>query len=359
MQLNTRLILGYVVLAGLLITMAALSTFGLYEVDRDTLPQLEREEELRGGIIDLVESLEGLDGALLTAMTRGGDNLEALRSAQKQVSQEVDTLVREHGDVASESIESLNVQWAVLTRALDRYQEDPGSYSMVWYESDVLPVFGEVRMAARDLLDEANSRVEVSHQSVRTTAKRNSILIGVLVTVSLVTILVLFLSLRRNLLDRLAKLAAFDRICQESRHRRLDLSGRDDELTQTAEVINRLLDDVETARRSARGRHAWTREVAHSLLEARDDAAVILGMNGTLRMFHPALTFKEASFLAEQLEADTRHEPGEHGKPHDNETLSVFVEPLMGRERQLGWLTVASDSVEALQGRLSEQMAEQ
>lgn len=355
MQLTTRLIMGYAVLAGLIVTMAALSTFGLYEVDRVTLPKLERQETIRNGLIDLIESLERLDSSLLAAMTEGQSDLEAFRRARKQVQNDINGLTDELAESDHQLFSTLESEWVELSTELDRFEESASSYSIRKYESEIFPVFWGVRNASSELLDRADARVDESHDSVRNAASRHSILIGVLVTVSLVTVLFLFFGLRRNLLDRLGKLAEFDRRIgdAEAHHRRIDLGPHDDELSHTARVINRLLDEVAQTRSAAVGRHAWSRQTALALMAFQDDVLVLLDLSGRLKLWHSDLSHATAKTLAASV-SEALEEQDQDGS-FEEPSLGVSLEPLESRSGPLGWLVRSGTDVEEFNARLGPQ----
>jgi hypothetical protein len=272
------MLLGYGYLVGLLLLTAASSLIGFFRLSEGIEAVLEDNFTSIQATMTMLDALERLDSALLTALaepTAFDDSeddrfLEALAQAEANVTEESEPAI----------LARIREEFGGYRSARRHLLEDPPERPRSGYEREVFPRFARTKRAVGDLLEVNQTAMFEADRESRRSALRNGTWIGLLVAIALVSMILLARALQDDLLRRLENLstdlATFGR--GESQLR-LVPEGHD-ELAAIATHVNQILDRHEGREARVLGRLGQEKRLVLALLELAGPDAVLLDRRG-------------------------------------------------------------------------------
>lgn len=283
MTLRTRLLLGYGYLVVLLVITAVSAASGFFGLSNGIDKILQENFASVRASTDMLEALERQDSAMFEALLGEGRGDESLVEADAEFFRALDD-ARENITVERE--EELVRQ---IEQDYDRYQEARDKLisrspdePLSQYNEQVFPQFVDTKQDVLELLDVNHAAMVDADREARSTAVRNGVWLGVLVTVGLLSFVFLTRALREHLLSRLAEFEEVTQaIAEGDEYRRLP-SDRDDELGVIARHFNATVDRLDEVGSEAKGRLAEYRGLVVGLLADVPDEAVLLALDGSM-----------------------------------------------------------------------------
>ena len=282
MTLRTRLLLGYGYLIALLMLSVGTAAFNSQRVSRNIQVVVNSNLVSLGAAIEMIEQIERQDSATLigllqrsepTAMTEAEESFDAAIKGALASALTEDELTMLH---------NLQENYAVYRHAREDLLRSipPDPYAA--YQETVFRAFEEVKRdvdaylaAKREALGAAN--IEASQSAIEA-----AVLLGVLVTVALVSLGPLSRSLQRDVLGRLSEVGHVTEAIAGGDRRRRVRDHYQDELGQVARQLNAALDRQHELESQMQGRLLEQRRVLVGLMKQWPMPAALIGIDGEL-----------------------------------------------------------------------------
>jgi ribosomal protein S24E len=329
MDLRTRILIGYGYLVSLIVVSAVAAAFGFYHLGSRLTEVLDENFASVRWSMEMVETLERQDSALLAALL--GDNnadgamsqsenafLKALDRARSNVTEDrelnvIDEIEREYRDYRQ-----------ARDRLLSRRHDQP----LAAYHEHAFPQFDSVKRSVVELLDLNHQAMVAADETARTAAKRRAAGHGLVMVIALVSFAWLSRALRRDVLLRLANLKSVAGAMASGDLKRRADATRSDELGLLAEQLNSLLDRDEELRGRMDARLAAAHDLVLGLLAAREIQGILFAPDGRV----VALTADDVE-IEPAREALRRFRSDGEGR----DSAFEFIE-LEAGVRSVGWL---------------------
>lgn len=283
MTLRTRLLIGYGYLVVLVVITAVSAASGFFGLSQGIDRILEENFASVEASTEMLEALERQDSAMfemLLGQKRGSDTLveadaeffKALDAARSNVT------VEQEGALVRQIEADFQRYQAARDELISEHPDKP----LAQYNDAVFPLFVDVKEDVLALLDVNHDAMVEADREARSTATRNGVWLGVLVTVGLLSFVFLTRALQKHLLARLAEFEEVtEAIAAGDEYRRLP-AERDDELGVIARHFNAAVDRLDQMRSQSSGRLSEYKGLVIGLMAEVPDEAVLLGLDGAV-----------------------------------------------------------------------------
>lgn len=282
MTLRTRLLLGYGYLIGLLLLSVGTAAFNSQRVTRNIQVIVENNLVSLGAAVSMLEQVERQDSATLVGLMQRGEP-----TAMLQAEEEFDRASARAFEFATTPDEL-----AMLENIKDRYNEyrrlreellrsiPEDAYTA--YHEGVYRTFVELKADVEAYLDAKKKTLGDANIEASQSAVEAAVLLGVLVTVALLSLGPLSRSLQRDVLGRLSEVGHVTEAIAAGDRRRRVRDFYQDELGQVARQLNAALDRQQELESQMQGRLLEQRRVLVGLLKQWPMPAALIGIDGEL-----------------------------------------------------------------------------
>lgn len=281
MDLRTRILVGYGYLVSLVVIGAIAAALGFHHLGSRLSQVLEENFASVRWSMEMVESLERQDSALLAALLGDDDAHRAIEDSERVFLNALDkarsnvTEDRE-SDVIAEVEQAYDSYRDARIRLLARTHEHP----LAAYHSEAFPSFDAVKRSVVKLLDVNHEAMVAADEAARSAARRRAAGYGLVVVIALVSFAWLSRALGRELLARLTNLKSVAKAMADGDFERRADATRPDELGLLGEQLNALVERELELRGRMEARIAVTKELVIGLVAARDTPSTLLATDG-------------------------------------------------------------------------------
>ena len=287
MTLRTRLLLGYAVLVLLLVATGVAGSYEFREISVLVNERLDHFTSTTKSANTLLRAVNQQDRDLLRAII-ASETAPQSAGVQAAHAEFRAALARAHEIADSEqrallqSIRELEPEFVAARDRVLAARTPAGPTRAADYESSFGPALAAIRQPCEALFAGSRQHMFDARDAVRDAANSGSILLGVLVTVGLLSLIALARSMRTHVLERLDELRRFcEAISSGVEHQRALLTGND-ELAQLATQLNVMLDRQSALEGRLQGRLADDRRMLVGMLGVFADGALLLSPSGDL-----------------------------------------------------------------------------
>jgi len=307
MNLRTRILIGYGYLVTLLVISAAGAALGFHQLGSNIGVVLEENFESVRASMAMLEALERQDSALLARLLQ--DSAAAGLLAESESSFRA-ALARAQSNVTianeREILNDIEERFTAYCAARDRLLGSPPERPLQAYDAETFPAFEAVKSRVFDLLDVNHQAMVEADRAAQRTATRRAALLGLLVTLAVLSMGLLSRGLARHLFARLDELKTVAQAIARGDHTRRAAVERTDELGLVAEQLNAALDRQQELRRTMEGRLGRQRQWLLGLLGAWAERAALVSLDGeimasTLGSLDTAAVAEAAARLREEV----------------------------------------------------------
>ncbi len=334
MNIQTRILFGYGYLITLLLIAAGGAAVGFHDLGRTVGTVLAENFLSVRHAMEMLKSVGEFEGSIAASLL---DETEA----------DVDLAASEDAFLAALGDAKRNVTLPgerelldALFAGFERYREARGRLMterpdrpMQTYAREVRPLLDALAVDLLRLLQMNHRAMLEADQTLRERASDRATLLGLLVTLALLSLAFISRELQRVLLRRLQDLRSVAQAIAAGDRTRRAATMPADELGVVAAQLNQALDAEQQAEREMRGRLSQQRRILLALLAARDRPAAVIGLTGEL----VASTLdRKQTRIAERAAADLRR--------RDGPTLDEPVRSLEGWEIRFDELFAGGDT---------------
>jgi hypothetical protein len=336
MTLRTRLLLGYGYLIALLLLSVGTAAFNSQRVSRNIQSVVNDNLVSLSAAVEMLEQMERQDSATLVGMLQR-DEPTAMDEAEEDFDVAVKRAV-EHATSEDEKVmlEHLLEDYEAYRKAREALLSSLPEQPYAAYKETVFPAFDRLKRAAKDYLDNKKTSLGVASTDASQSAIEAAVLLGVLVTVALLSLGPLSRSLQRDVLGRLSEVGHVTEAIAGGDRRRRVRDFYQDELGQVARQLNAALDRQQELESQMQGRLLEQRRVLVGLLKQWPMPAALIGIDGEL----------VASTLSENDEAEL-----DRLTPRVRMAAKVLMTRRFVRAEELSADIKASDGVRVVQMR--------
>ncbi len=288
MTLRTRILLGYGYLIGLLLLSVSVAAINSQRVAGTAKQILDRNIQSLGQAIEMLTQLERQDSETLLGLLQPatGTHLEdaehafevALAAADETSKTSVD-------DEDREVLTSLREEFDDYRRArsdlLSRVYDDPLSAAED-YRAGAQKAFLRLKTAVSGYVAQKTEALKLANDEASRSAIEGAVLLGVLVTIALLSLGFLSRSLQRDVLGRLTEVGHVTEAIAAGDRRRRVRDFYQDELGLVARQLNAALDRQHELESQMQGRLLEQRRVLVGLLNQWPTPAAMIGIDGEL-----------------------------------------------------------------------------
>lgn len=288
MTLRTRILLGYGYLIGLLLLSVSVAAINSQRVAGNAKQILDRNIQSLGQAIEMLGQLERQDSETLLGLLQptAGTRMEeadhafevALAAADATSKSSIDdedrnvlTILREEFD------EYRKVRGELLSRVYD----DPMSAAED-YKATAQKAFMRLKAEVSDYVNQKTEALRLANDAASRSAIEGAVLLGVLVTIALLSLGFLSRSLQRDVLGRLTEVGHVTEAIAAGDRRRRVRDFYQDELGLVARQLNAALDRQHELESQMQGRLLEQRRVLVGLLNQWPTPAAMIGIDGEL-----------------------------------------------------------------------------
>lgn len=284
-NLRTRLLVGYGYMAVLLLLTAGTAAFGFFTINEAISRILSDNFRSVSASFELMNSLERQNTLTKVALLEDSDGNDRLAEADRAFEEALEfaktNVTVEGEEQALVAVrEAFDEYLAARDRTLSVSPDEQTGLTI--YVREVSPKFVETRQAVVALMEINHDAILEADEEARATAVHMVGLLGVLVTVALISMVFLSRALQTHILSRLANLNKVAEAVLTGHHgRRFDTSVND-ELGVVASQLNGALDALDELQAEMRGRLNQQKQLVLGLLEGMDDEMLLIGLDGKL-----------------------------------------------------------------------------
>lgn len=281
MNLRTRLLLGFGYLILLLMLTAGSAAIGFFQISEAIDQILEENFRSVSAAVEMLESLERQATVSMDLMLTGNDEVGDFRDHDEQFERSLliatgNVTVEGEGEIVVELAENYERYKEVRDRIVTERRQQP----MIAYQRELFPRYTDVKERVFDLLTINHQAIIVADENARRTALQTAGWLGMLVTISLISMAVLARLLQQAVLSRFDELTdAAEAILLGEKSRRFEVSGQD-ELSVVARQLNAALDSQDELETEMRGRLNQQKQLVLGLMEEIEEAYWLLGLDG-------------------------------------------------------------------------------
>jgi hypothetical protein len=281
MNLRTRLLLGFGYLIVLLMLTAGSAAIGFFQISEAIDQILEENFRSVSAAVEMLEALERQTTVSIDVMLAGTYEAGHFAEHDDQFERHLAiakgnvTIVGE-GDV----LLALRRDYDTYREVRDRIVATPGRQPMIDYQRELFPQYSEVKEGVFTLLNMNHQAIISADENARRTALQTAGWLGLLVTISLVSMAFLARLLQQAVLSRFDELTdAAEAILLGEKSRRFEVSGHD-ELSVVARQLNAALDAQDELEAEMRGRLNQQKQLVLGMLEEIEGPHCLLGLDG-------------------------------------------------------------------------------
>ncbi len=353
-NLRTRLLVGYGYMVVLLLLTTSTAIFGFVTINEAIDRILSEKLQSVSASVQMMESLELQEELTMRALLGEGIDDDELAAADEVFDQALAT-ARQNVTIAGEEIlldeveERLLVYRALRERVFERHGEllSPRSFAR-----DLFPAFVAIRESVFALIEINHRAMAEADEEAQASALHLAGLLGVIVTIALISMIILSRALQQKVLFRLRNLTRVaEAILTGDTHRRFDTSIND-ELGVLSAQLNAALDTRDELQAQMRGRLNQQKQLALGLLDEVEGGLLLIGLDGKLiastwEEFDPELIALIQSWLVEN------RKPILHDFREEGTRVEVITEfdqwrfhirlLAAGGKRPVGWMIRCED----------------
>lgn len=336
MTLRTRLLLGYGYLIALLLLSVGTAAFNSQRVARNIQVVVEKNLVSLSAAIDMLEQIERQDSATLIGLLERSEP-----TAMDVAEEEFDRAIKQAFDasLSDDEIEMLNnlqEDYAAYRNAREELLRGGLESSYAAYRETAFRAFEVLKRDVQAYLAAKKTALGDANTEASQAAIEAAVLLGVLVTVALLSLGPLSRSLQRDVLGRLSEVGHVTEAIAGGDRRRRVRDSYQDELGQVARQLNEALDRQQELESQMQGRLLEQRRVLVGLMKQWPMPAALIGIDGEV----------VASTLSEGDEAEL-----DRLTPRVRMAASVLMTRRFVRAEELSADIKASDGLRVVQMR--------
>jgi HAMP domain-containing protein len=288
MTLRTRILLGYGYLIGLLLLSVSVAAINSQRVAGNAKQILDRNIQSLGQAIEMLAQLERQDSETLLGLLQpaSGTRLEdadhafevALAAADETSQASIDDEDRNVLTILREEFEEYR---KVRGDLLSRVYDDPMAAAED-YKATAQKAFMTLKGEVKGYVTQKTEALELANDAASRSAIEGAVLLGVLVTIALLSLGFLSRSLQRDVLGRLTEVGHVTEAIAAGDRRRRVRDFYQDELGLVARQLNAALDRQHELESQMQGRLLEQRRVLVGLLNQWPTPAAMIGIDGEL-----------------------------------------------------------------------------
>lgn len=283
-NLRSRLLIGYGYLMVLLLLTAGSAAFGFFAISEAIDRILSENFQSVTASVDMMESLESQNALTMTALLDPGTDISGLIEAEQDFNDAVE-IARANAslDGEKELIEELESHFEQYLQVRNEVlASDLEAMPMELFSRRIMPIFMETRQTVFALTKLNHGAITVADEEAQATALHMAGLLGVLVTIAMVSMVFLSRALQQKVLQRLSNLTEVaESILTGDHKRRFDITIND-ELGVVSRQLNAALDAHDEVQAEMRGRLNQQKQLVLGLLEEVEGELLLLGLDGKL-----------------------------------------------------------------------------
>lgn len=280
MTLRTRLLLGYGYLIALLLLSVGTAAFNSQRVARDIQVVVEKNLVGLGLAIQMIEQVERQDSATLIGLLNRGEPT-AMGAAEEEFERAVAKAFENAGSAdETQMLTNLQEDYVAYRAAREELLRGASGDIYVVYRETTYPVFEELKRDVQSYLEAKKAALGDANSEASRSAIEAAVLLGVLVTVALLSLGPLSRSLQRDVLGRLSEVGQVTEAIAGGDRRRRVRDANKDELGQVARQLNEALDRQQELESLMLGRLLEQRRVLVGLMKQWPLPAALIGIDG-------------------------------------------------------------------------------
>ncbi|MDC0671748.1 MCP four helix bundle domain-containing protein [Nannocystis radixulma] len=336
MTLRTRLLLGYGYLIALLLLSVGTAAFNSQRVARNVQVVVQNNLVSLGAAVTMLHQIERQDSATLVGLMQRSEPTEmtaAEEDFEKAIAQARSVAMSEDERAM---LKNLQENYEVYRKARDELLRSIPEDAYAAYHETVFRVFEELKRDVNQYLEAKKTALGDANIEASQSAIEAAVLLGVLVTVALLSLGPLSRSLQRDVLGRLSEVGSVTEAIASGDRRRRVRDFYQDELGQVARQLNAALDRQQELESQMQGRLLEQRRALVGLMKQWPMPAALIGIDGEL----------VASTLSENDEAEL-----DRLTPRVRMAAKVLMTRRFVRAEELSADIKASDGVRVVQMR--------
>ena len=288
MTLRTRILLGYGYLIGLLLLSVSVAAINSQRVAGNAKQILDRNIQGLGEAIEMLAQLERQDSETLLGLLNpaAGTRLEEAETAFEVALVAADATSKTSIDDEDRNVltilrEEFDEYRRARSELLSRVYDDPLAAAED-YTRVTQKAFLELREEVSDYVTAKAEALKLANDAASRSAIEGAVLLGVLVTIALLSLGFLSRSLQRDVLGRLTEVGHVTEAIAAGDRRRRVRDFYQDELGLVARQLNAALDRQHELESQMQGRLLEQRRVLVGLLNQWPTPAAMIGIDGEL-----------------------------------------------------------------------------
>ncbi len=294
MTLRTRILLGYGYLIGLLLLSVTVAAINSSRVAGNAKQILERNILSLTHAIAMFNELERQDSETLLGLLQPttGTALEKAERSFVEALDRAEVLAREQPVEADDEGEDDATTLAALRLSFDSYRHareelltrtyDDAAAAATEYRETTQAGFVELKTALRDYVARKTEALRQANDEASRSAVEGAVLLGVVVTIALLSLGFLSRSLQRDILGRLSEVGHVTAAIAAGDRRRRVRDIHQDELGLVARQLNAALDRQHELEAQMQGRLLEQRRLLVGLMHQWPTSAGLVGLDGEL-----------------------------------------------------------------------------
>jgi HAMP domain-containing protein len=336
MTLRTRLLLGYGYLIALLLLSVGTAAFNSQRVARNVQVVVQNNLVSLSAAVAMLDQIERQDSATLVGLMQRSEPTEMTAAEEdfEKALVQARSAAMTDDDIAM--LKNLQENYEVYRKARDELLRSIPEDAYAAYHESVFRVFEELKRDVNQYLEAKKTALGDANIEASQSAIEAAVLLGVLVTVALLSLGPLSRSLQRDVLGRLSEVGSVTEAIASGDRRRRVRDFYQDELGQVARQLNAALDRQQELESQMQGRLLEQRRVLVGLMKQWPMPAALIGIDGEL----------VASTLSEDDEAEL-----DRLTPRVRMAAKVLMTRRFVRAEELSADIKASDGVRVVQMR--------
>lgn len=282
MTLRTRLLLGYGYLIALLLLSVGTAAFNSQRVSHNIQVVVNSNLVSLGAAVEMIEQIERQDSATLVGLMQRSEPT-AMTDAEERFDAAIkQALVAALTDDEINMINNLQENYAAYRHAREELLRSIPEQPYAAYQETVFRAFEELKRDVDAYLDAKKEALGAANIEASQSAIEAAVLLGVLVTIALLSLGPLSRSLQRDVLGRLSEVGHVTEAIAGGDRRRRVRDHYQDELGQVARQLNAALDRQQELESQMQGRLLEQRRVLVGLMKQWPMPAALIGIDGEL-----------------------------------------------------------------------------
>lgn len=282
MTLRTRLLLGYGYLIALLLLSVGTAAFNSQRVARNVQVVVQNNLVSLSAAVAMLDQIERQDSATLVGLMQRSEPTEMTAAEEdfEKALVQARSAAMTDDDIAM--LKNLQENYEVYRKARDELLRSIPEEPYAAYHESVFRVFEELKRDVNQYLEAKKTALGDANIEASQSAIEAAVLLGVLVTVALLSLGPLSRSLQRDVLGRLSEVGSVTEAIASGDRRRRVRDFYQDELGQVARQLNAALDRQQELESQMQGRLLEQRRVLVGLMKQWPMPAALIGIDGEL-----------------------------------------------------------------------------